>query len=118
MRRGEVRLVEFEPARGAEANKIRPAVIVSNDGATRSGRGVITVLPLTSNIARIYRFQVLLPAGECGLSLDSKVQAEQVRSVGGRADREVAGHDPGEPDGRGRRGASPASGALITTRAT
>lgn len=85
MRRGEVRLVEFEPARGAEANKTRPAVIVSNDGAnagaTRSGRGVVTVLPLTSNVTRIYPFQVLLPKSECGLNLDSKVQAEQVRSV-------------------------------------
>ena len=30
MRRGEIRLVDLEPARGAEANKHRPAVIVSN----------------------------------------------------------------------------------------
>ena len=33
MRRGDVRFVDFEPVRGAEANKTRPAVIVSNDGA-------------------------------------------------------------------------------------
>lgn len=85
MRRGEVRLVGFDPARGAEANKTRPAVIVSNDGAnaasTRLGRGVVTVLPLTSNVARVYPFQVLLPSSECGMALDSKVQAEQVRAV-------------------------------------
>jgi Growth inhibitor len=85
MRRGEVRLVEFDPARGAEANKTRPAVIISNDGAnaaaTRSGRGVVTVLPVTSNIARIHPFQVLLPGSECGLNVDSKAQAEQVRAV-------------------------------------
>jgi mRNA interferase MazF len=85
MRRGEVRLVDFEPVRGAEANKTRPAVIVSNDGANamadRLGRGVITVLPVTSNVQRIYGFQVLLPAAESGLPRDSKVQAEQVRSV-------------------------------------
>jgi mRNA interferase MazF len=85
MRRGEVRLVDFEPVRRAEANKTRPAVIVSNDGANamadRLGRGVITVLPVTSNVQRIYGFQVLLPADESGLPRDSKVQAEQVRSV-------------------------------------
>jgi mRNA interferase MazF len=85
MRRGEVRLVEFEPTRGAEANKTRPALIVSNDGANaiadRLGRGVVTVLPLTSNTERIYTFQVFLPADDSGLPRDSKVQAEQVRSV-------------------------------------
>ena len=85
MRRGEVRLVEFEPTRGAEANKTRPALIVSNDGANaiadRLGRGVVTVLPLTSNTGRIYTFQVFLPADDSGLPRESKVQAEQVRSV-------------------------------------
>jgi mRNA interferase MazF len=85
MRRGEVRLVEFEPVRGAEANKTRPALIVSNDSANaaaqRLGRGVVTVLPLTSNTGRVYPFQVLLPADESGLPHDSKVQAEQIRSV-------------------------------------
>ncbi|WP_158888745.1 type II toxin-antitoxin system PemK/MazF family toxin [Amycolatopsis anabasis] len=85
MRRGEIRLVDFEPVRGTESNKVRPAVIMSNDGAnavaTRLGRGVVTVVPVTSNVSRIFPFQVLLPAGECGLSRDSKAQAEQVRSV-------------------------------------
>ena len=85
MRRGEIRVVDLDPARGSEASKRRPAVIVSNDGAnstaSRLGRGVITVVPVTSNIQRIYPFQVLLPAGTTGLQQDSKAQAEQVRSI-------------------------------------
>lgn len=85
MRRGEIRLVDLEPSRGAEADKRRPAVIVSNDGANstaqRLGRGVITVVPVTSNVARVYPFQVLLDAGDTGLAVDSKAQAEQIRSV-------------------------------------
>ena len=85
MRRGEVRLVDLDPGRGAEADKRRPAVIVSNDGANatadRLGRGVVTVVPVTSNTARVHPFQVLLPAGATGLRVDSKAQAEQVRSV-------------------------------------
>lgn len=60
-------------------------MIVSNDGANltaeRLKRGVITVVPVTSNITRVYPFQVMLPASECGLARDSKAQAEQVRSV-------------------------------------
>jgi mRNA interferase MazF len=85
MRRGEIRVVDLDPTRGAEADKRRPAVIVSNDGANttaeRLGRGVITVVPVTSNIERIYPFQVLLEAASTGLSRDSKAQAEQVRSI-------------------------------------
>jgi mRNA interferase MazF len=58
---------------------------VSNDGANvtaeRTGHGVITVVPVTSNISRVYPFQVLLPARLTGLEHDSKAQAEQVRSI-------------------------------------
>jgi len=85
MRRGEIRLVDLNPSRGAEANKERPAVIVSNNAANstgaRLGRGVLTVVPLTSNVSRVYPFQVLLPAGTGGLLTVSKAQAEQVRAV-------------------------------------
>lgn len=85
MRRGEIVSIDFDPAQGSEANKTRPAVIVSNDAAnataTRLGRGVITVVPVTSNIARVYPFQVMLPADQTGLPRDSKAQAEQIRSV-------------------------------------
>lgn len=85
VRRGEICLVDLEPVRGSEANKRRPAVIVSNDGANisaeRTGHGVVTVVPLTSNTSRVYPFQVLLPASDSGLDRDSKAQAEQVRSI-------------------------------------
>ncbi len=85
MRRGEIYLVNLDPARSGEANKQRPAVIVSNDGANgsaeRSGQGVITVVPVTSNITRVYPFQTLLPAEATGLAVDSKAQAEQMRAI-------------------------------------
>ncbi|MFG3529074.1 type II toxin-antitoxin system PemK/MazF family toxin [Streptomyces sp. NPDC047917] len=85
MRRGDIHLVDLEPARGSEANKVRPAVIVSNNAANQSvelnGRGVVTVVPLTSNTTRVLTFQVLLRADECRLPKDSKVQCEQVRAV-------------------------------------
>ncbi len=85
MQRGELVWVNLDPARSNESNKRRPAVVVSNDGANRSaarlGRGVITVVPVTSNVDRVYPFQVLLPAKRCSLVQDSKAQAEQIRSV-------------------------------------
>ena len=65
--------------------KRRPAVIVSNDGANATaaqlGRGVVTVVPVTSNVTRVFPFQVLLPSVDAGLRADSKAQAEQIRSV-------------------------------------
>src|SRR4051812_14866137 len=85
MRRGDIHSVDLDPTRGSEANKRRPAVIVSidvaNAAAGRLGHGVITVVPLTSNVERIYPFQVLLPASQTGLERDSKAQAEQIRSI-------------------------------------
>jgi mRNA interferase MazF len=85
MLRGEIRLADLDPLRGSEANKRRPAVIVSNNRANsvaeRLGRGVVTVVPVTSNTTRIFPFQTLLTAATTGLPLDSKAQAEQVRSI-------------------------------------
>ena len=104
MQRGEVRLVELDPARGSGANKRRPAVLVSNDRANamaqRLGRGVVTVVPVTSNTDRIFPFQALLPAAATGLRQDSKARAEQVRSIAverlgaviGRAPADVMAH--------------------------
>jgi mRNA interferase MazF len=85
MLRGEIRFVDLGSGLPGEAAKRRPAVIVSNDGANaaaaRLGRGVLTIVPVTSNVDRVYPFQALLPARSSGLELDSKAQAEQVRSV-------------------------------------
>jgi mRNA interferase MazF len=94
VRRGEIVAVDFEPVRGSAASKTRPAVVVSNDAAngtaTRLGRGVVTVVPVTSSAERVYPFQVLLPARATGLRTDSKAQAEQVRSVAvGRVGRRM-----------------------------
>jgi mRNA interferase MazF len=100
MRRGEIRLVDLEPVRGSEASKRRPAVLVSNDQANavadRLGRGVITVVPLTSNVDRVFPFQTLLPAAVSGLRIDSKAQAEQIRSVAVERVGPVLGRVPPE----------------------
>ncbi|HZV50232.1 MAG TPA: type II toxin-antitoxin system PemK/MazF family toxin [Candidatus Dormibacteraeota bacterium] len=85
MRRGDIYWVDFEPVRGSEVNKRRPAVVVSNDAANRAaerrGTGLVTVVPITSNTDRVLPFQTLLKAAECGLPRDSKAQAERVRTV-------------------------------------
>jgi len=98
MRRGDIYAVDLEPVRGSEANTTRPAVIVSNDAANRaaerSGRGTVTVVPITSNTSWTFPFQVPLSAGECGLKVDSKAQAEQVRAVSADRLRQRIGEVP------------------------
>ena len=86
MRRGDLFLVDLNPVIGSEAAKRRPAIVVSNNAANRGalsrGQGVITVVPVTSNTARVYPFQVRLPVDPMiGLTRESKAQAEQVRSI-------------------------------------
>ncbi|WP_302184857.1 type II toxin-antitoxin system PemK/MazF family toxin [Streptomyces sp. AC495_CC817] len=85
LRRGQIVLVSLDPAVGTEARKTRPAVVVSNNTAnavaSRSLQATVTVVPLTSNTARVLPFQVHLPAAASGLDRDSKAQTEQVRTV-------------------------------------
>lgn len=98
MLRGEIRLTDLDPARPSEASKRRPAVIVSNDRANataaRLGRGVVTIVPITSSVTQVFPFQVLLPAEETGLRVESKAQAEQIRSVSVERMGQVLGRVP------------------------
>ena len=100
MRRGEIRLVDLDPTVGAETDKRRPAVIVSNDGANTTaellGRGVVTVVPVTTNTTNVYPFQVFLHAGSTGLDRDGKAHAEQVRAVDVERIGNLLGILPGE----------------------
>ena len=85
MLRGDIFLVELAPVRGSESSKTRPAVLVSsnalNNSAERRGRGVVSIVPITANLLHVFPFQVLLPSDDTGLAIDSKAQAEQIRSV-------------------------------------
>ncbi|PTA68813.1 type II toxin-antitoxin system PemK/MazF family toxin [Deinococcus arcticus] len=80
IRRGDIYLVNFAPARENEADSLRPAVIVTNNAANAQNV-VVTVIPLTTNVERVYHFQLLLPNQRTGLDHDSKAQVEQIRSV-------------------------------------
>ena len=91
MKRGEIYYANLSPATGSEMDKRRPVLIVSNDANNRAGT-TVTILPLTSNVSRVYPFEVLLNPEDSGLPKVSKVQAQQVRTISKqRIDGDVVG---------------------------
>ena len=80
MKRGEIYYANLSPAVGSEMDKRRPVLIVSNDINNRAAT-TVTILPITSNISRVYPFEVLLNPDDSGLPKPSKVQAQQVRTI-------------------------------------
>ena len=80
MKRGEIYFANLSPAVGSEMDKRRPVLIVSND-ANNNASTTVTILPITSNMTRVYPFEVLLNSEDSGLSKTSKVQAQQIRTI-------------------------------------
>ncbi|MGF1936653.1 MAG: type II toxin-antitoxin system PemK/MazF family toxin [Nostoc sp. ChiQUE02] len=80
MKRGDIYYANLSPVMGSEMGKRRPVLIVSND-ISNSAATTVTILPLTSNVSRVYPFEVLLNPEISGLTKPSKVQAQQVRTI-------------------------------------
>jgi mRNA interferase MazF len=81
-RRGDVFLVEFDPARGHEIQKTRPAVIIQNDIGNRHSP-VTIVAAVTSKVSPVlFKVEVAVaPTKANGLSRPSAIQLGQIRSV-------------------------------------
>ena len=80
-KRGEIYLVEFDPARGHEIQKTRPALIIQNDIGNRYSP-VTIVAAITSKFAvPPHPTDVIVEGTPSGLSLPSAVVLNQIRSV-------------------------------------
>jgi mRNA interferase MazF len=76
VKRGEVWWVDFDPARGGEIRKTRPAVIISTD-LSNAHLNRLQVVPLTSNTGRVYPSEAVVSvAGQPG-----KAMADQLTAV-------------------------------------
>jgi mRNA interferase MazF len=81
-RRGEIYLVGFDPSRGHEIQKTRPAVIIQNDIGNRYS-AVTIVAAITSKLSpKPYPVEVNVAPGKGnGLTLPSAINLGQIRSV-------------------------------------
>ena len=80
-RRGEVYLVSFDPTLGTEIKKTRPAVILQNDISNRYSP-ITIVAAMTSQLRDPERpTNVLVRAPDGGLTSDSMVLLNQIRSI-------------------------------------
>ncbi len=83
-KRGEVYLVNFDPTLGSEIKKTRPALILQNDIANEHSP-ITIVTAITSKFDdRLYPTEVEIPAGEGGLTQNSVVLLNQIRSIDGQ----------------------------------
>ena len=83
-RRGEVRLANFNPAKGTEPGKIRPCLIIQSDLLNDVRHPSTTVIPLTSRLvdnAVPLRFRI---SARDDLRSDSEVMLDQARTIDNR----------------------------------
>ena len=78
--RGEVWDLHFDPAMGHEQAGTRPALILSEDLFNEGPAGMVVVAPIT-RLARKVRWHVPVAPAQGGLSTESFIQCEDVRSV-------------------------------------
>ncbi len=78
--RGEIWLVTLDPTIGREQAGRRPALVVSDDLFNQSHAELVVVLPITSKSKGI-RSHVPVSPPEGGLSVQSYIKCEDVRSV-------------------------------------
>lgn len=80
MKRGDIYFADLDPTMGSETKKKRPVLIVSNDANNRVA-ATVTIVPITSNVTKVYPFEVLLGISQTGLRKQSKAQCHQIRTI-------------------------------------
>src|SRR5256885_4418125 len=82
---GEIYLVYFNPKKGKEVGKLRPALVISNDIQNEYDHHIIAA-PLSDedweNLAEVQHFEILIRTNSTnGLKKDSKILLNRLRAI-------------------------------------
>ncbi len=81
LKRGDIFFAELNPVQGSEQGGVRPVLVVQNDVGNNFSPTTI-ILPITSRMSKAkLPTHVALSRRESGLSRDSVVLAEQIRTI-------------------------------------
>lgn len=81
IKRGDILLINFEPVKGSEQGRIRPALVIQNDILNKFSPLTI-VAPLTSKIyEKEYPTNVFIKKEDSKLNDNSTVLLNQIRAV-------------------------------------
>ena len=89
IKRGEIYWVKLDPTFGKEVNKTRPCLVISNNRQNEFSP-LIIVVPITSDLDKIYPFEVVVEIGWG----KGKILTDQVRSL----DKDRLGNKIGQID--------------------
>ena len=92
IKRGDIYYADLSPVVGSEQGGVRPVLIIQNDiGNKYSPTVIATAITSQINKAKMPT-HIELDANEYGLSQDSVVLAEQIRTIDKRRLKEKIGH--------------------------
>lgn len=81
IKRGDLYLAALDLVVGREISKTRPVAVISND-KNNAFSATVTILPvIASQPQTIYPFEVFLPQGQANLPKNSKIKADQIRTL-------------------------------------
>ena len=78
-KRGEIWLVNWNPARGSEQKGIRPALIVQNDIGNE--KSPTTIVAAISSTVKLFPMNVKIEPHESGVNLPSIVKTSQILTI-------------------------------------
>ncbi len=91
VKRGEIYYADLSPVVGSEQGGIRPVLIVQNDVGNKHSPTVIAAAITSQTDKSRLPTHIDIQPGNCGLSRDSVVLLEQIRTIDKRRLREKMG---------------------------
>ena len=91
-RRGDIFYADLNPVVGSEQGGRRPVLIIQNDVGNRFSQTVIVAAVTSSLGKKPYPTEVRLAVGAVGLTRDSAIRLDQIRTIDKRRLTQFLGH--------------------------